>query len=271
MSKTQHKLYISDALEELLNIPDNTIQLIVTSPPYWNARDYGHQKQMGFNDKYEDYIIKMGEILKECIKILLPDGKIALNIGNVYSNDNKEKRMYTVNLILDLWKILNSLNDLNFMGTIYWKKTTSRKGAVLFGSYPYPSNFMISTALEAIHVFRKKGTRKVSKEIKEKSRLTKVEFRHFREPIWELNGVSNNMHPAVFPAELPRRLIKMYSFYNDVILDPFCGTGTTNVEALKLDRNSIGIDIRGDYIQRAATNLKKANKSASIKVFSHGG
>lgn len=271
MRKTEHKLYVGDAKQELLNIADNSIQLIVTSPPYWDVRNYEHPKQIGFNDKYKEYLIKMEKIFKVCIRALSSDGKIALNIGNIYNYENGEKRVYTVNLILDLWKILNDCKELRFMGTIYWKKTTSRNGAVLFGSYPYPSNFMISTALEAIHVFRKTGKRKIPKEIKEKSRISKAEFREFREPIWYLNGVSKKVHPAVFPNELPHRLIKMYSFCGDTILDPFCGIGTTNVEALKLERNSIGIDVREDYIKIAVSNLKRIKKTTSISVFNYGG
>jgi len=267
MNKTEHKLYINDASQELLNIPNNTIQLIITSPPYWNVRNYNHLKQIGFNDTYEKYLAKMKKILKECVRVLLPDGKIALNIGNIYNYESNERRVYTANLMLDLWNILDNCGEIRFMGTIYWRKTTSRNGAVLFGSYPFPSNFMISTALEAIHIFRKKGKRKVSKEIKKKSWISKSEFRKFREPIWCLNGVSNKKHPAVFPNELPHRLIKIYSFYGDIVFDPFCGIGTTNVEALKLGRNSIGIDIREDFIYIANSNLKKIDKDASIMIY----
>ncbi len=264
---TRHSLYIGCADEELVKIKDDTIQLIVTSPPYWNARDYGHSKQIGFKNKYEEYLLKMESIFKECVRVLLPDGKIALNIGNIYNYENNEKRVYTVNLIFDLLKIMSNYKELRFMGTIYWKKTTSRNGAVLFGSYPYPSNFMISTALEAIHIFRKIGKRKISKEIKEKSIISKEEFREFREPIWHLNGMSKKDHPAVFPNELVYRLIRMYSFYGDTVLDPFCGLGTTNLEVLKLNRNSIGIDIKKEYIDKAILSLRKTEKPSSILIF----
>jgi site-specific DNA-methyltransferase (adenine-specific) len=269
MSKTEHKLYAGNAKQELLNIDNSTIQLIVTSPPYWNARNYGHPQQIGFNDTYEKYLRIMKQIFEGCVRVLLPDGKIALNIGNIYNRGGTEKRTHAVNLVLDLWKIFDEFKELRYMGTIYWKKTTSRNGAVLFGSYPYPSNFMISTSLEAIHVFRKIGKRKIPKEIKEKSHISKVEFRKFREPIWYLNGVSKKTHPAVFPNELPHRLIKMYSFYGDNVLDPFCGIGTTNVEALKLGRNSIGIDIREDYIATAVSSLKRTKIPAPISVVNH--
>lgn len=261
---TNHIFYIGSADEELTEISRNSIQLIVTSPPYWNARSYRHSKQIGFNDTYEDYLKRLKKIFKECARILLPDGKIALNIGNIYKFEDKEQRTYTVNLILDLWKILSSYKKLRFMGTIYWKKTTSRNGAVLFGSYPYPTNFMISTALEAIHIFRKIGKRKVPKVIKEKSIISKEEFKKFREPIWYLNGVSRRDHPAIFPNELVYRLIKMYSFYGDTVVDPFCGIGTTNIESLKLNRNSIGIDIKTSYIKKAISMLKKTNIKSKI-------
>lgn len=264
---TRHNLNVGCADEELAKIKDDTIQLIVTSPPYWNARNYGHTKQIGFKDRYEEYLLKMEKILMECVRILLPDGKIALNIGNIYNNDSREKRVYTVNLVLDMWRILSSFTELKFMGTIYWKKTTSRNGAVLFGSYPYPSNFMISTALEAIHVFRKMGRRKVSKEIKERSKISKEEFKKTREPIWYLNGVSKKEHPAVFPNELVHRLIKMYSFYSDIVLDPFCGIGTVNVEALKLSRHSVGIDVKKEYIKKAVMRLRELKKPVLIMVY----
>jgi len=264
---TRHELYVGTADKEIVKIKYNTVQLVVTSPPYWNARDYGHPKQIGFNDKYEEYLLKIEKIIKECVRKLLPDGKIALNIGNIYNNDSREKRAYTINFILDMWKILRGCEELKFMGTIYWKKTTSRNGAVLFGSYPYPSNFMISTAMEAIHVFRKIGERKVSKEIKEMSKISKEEFKSIREPIWYLNGVSRKEHPAVFPNELAYRLIKVYSFYNDIVLDPFCGIGTVNIEALKLNRNSIGIDIKKKYIDKAVMYLRELKKPASIIVY----
>ena len=265
-TKTEHKFFVGDTRKILSLLDDETIQLIVTSPPYWRARNYKHPRQLGYNDSYSTYIQKMKNILNECVRTLLPDGKIAFNIGNIYNFDPTDKRHYTVNIIHDLWQLLLGVKNLRFMGTIYWKKTTSRNGAVLFGSYPHPSNFMISTALEAIHIFRKIGKRKVPKEIKEMSKITKEEFRELREPIWFLNGVSTKDHPAVFPNELPRRLIKMYSFYGDLVLDPFCGIGTTNIEALKLNRNSIGIDVKYSYIRIALKKLREVEGDAKITI-----
>lgn len=243
----QHKIYFGDACEVLKTVPKNTFQLMVTSPPYWNVRDYGHSRQIGYKDTLEKYLERLDEVWREVVRTLLPDGKIALNIGNIYYSQEKEKRRTTANLSHLTWKQLDDYKELRFMGTIYWRKTTSRNGAVLFGSYPYPTNFMISSAVEPIHIFRKVGDRKVPKEIKEKSKISLKEFREFRDAIWDINGVTDK-HCAAYPYELPKRLIKMFTYFGDTVLDPFVGSGTTIKAAKDLNRNSVGIDINPDFL-----------------------
>lgn len=208
--------------------------------------------------------MKIWEII---VKNLLPDGKIAINIGNIYYSEPDEKRRTTANLALLLWNQLNTFEDLKFMGTIYWQKTTSRNGAVLFGSYPYPSNFLISNAVEAIHIFRKKGKRKVSKEIKEASKITKEEFREYRNAIWNINGVSSEFHPAPYPPELAYRLIKMYSFIGDTVLDPFLGIGTTTLEAIKLKRNSVGVEINRMFLNAFDNKVKSLDMGEKHNIY----
>jgi len=245
---TKHKIIFGNSVDILKKFPKETFQLMITSPPYWNVRDYGHPEQIGYNDSLKDYLSKLNKIWKEVVRTLLPNGKIALNIGNVYYTEKGEDRRTTANLSYLLWKQFNSFKNLRFMGTIYWVKTTSRSGAVLFGSYPYPTNFMISSAVEPIHIFRKIGERKVPEEIKEKSKVTPEEFREFRDALWNINGVSDK-HSAAFPVELPKRLIKMFSFVGDTILDPFVGSGTTTKAAKELNRNSVGIDIQPGFLK----------------------
>ncbi|MCD6595203.1 site-specific DNA-methyltransferase [bacterium] len=245
----ENKIYIGDSYKILKKLPDNFFQLMVTSPPYWNVRNYEHKNQIGYYDTLDEYLAKLKKIWREVARTLLPDGKIALDIANIYYNEPDEKRKTTANLSMLLWQQLNEIKSLHFMGTIYWQKTTSRNGSVLFGSYPYPTNFMISNAVEPLHIFRKKGSRKVSKEIKEKSKVTLEEFRQFRNAIWnDINGVEDK-HCAAFPVKLPSRLIKMFSYWDDWVLDPFLGSGSTMKAAMELNRNCVGIELNPDFLE----------------------
>jgi len=249
MKLTTHKIYIGDAENVLKTLPDSFFQLMVTSPPYWNVRDYGHKDQIGLNDTLEQYLDRLNRVWKEVVRVLLPDGKIALNIGNIYYSEPDEKRRTTANLSLLTWQQLNNFKELRFMGTIYWQKTTSRDGSVLFGSYPYPTNFMISNAVEPIHIFRKIGKRNVPEKIKERSKVSLGEFKKFRDAIWNnINGIEDE-HCAAYPLELPARLIKMFSYIEDWILDPFLGSGTTIKAAKDLGRNSTGIELNSKYLK----------------------
>src|SRR3989344_1859327 len=269
MEKTNHKIIFGDSSKVLKIFPNNIFQLMVTSPPYWNVRDYGHEKQIGLKDTLQEYLNRLNGVWKEVIRTLMPDGKVALNIGNIYYSEPDETRRTTANLSYLLWKQLDDFKELRFMGTIYWRKTTSRSGAVLFGSYPYPSNFMISSAVEPIHVFRKIGKREVSQDIKEKSKVTLEEFRQFRDAIWDINGV-NDKHAAAYPIELPTRFIKMFTFVEDLVLDPFVGSGSTTKAALDLGRNSVGIDINSDFIkiiqEKVGMKQSKLNKEIKFEV-----
>ena len=269
MEKTNHKIVFGDSSKVLKTFPDKTFQLMVTSPPYWNVRDYGHEKQIGLKDTLQEYLDRLNEVWKEVVRTLMPDGKITLNIGNIYYSEPDENRRTTANLSYLLWKQLNDFKELRYMGTIYWRKTTSRSGAVLFGSYPYPSNFMISSAVEPIHVFRKVGKREVPQDIKEKSKVTLKEFREFRDAIWDINGV-NDKHAAAYPVDLPARFIKMFTFVGDLVLDPFVGSGSTTKAALDLGRNSVGIDINPEFIkiigEKVGMKQSKLNKETKFEV-----
>jgi DNA modification methylase len=267
---TSHKVYFGDAGSVLRDyVADESVQLMVTSPPYWNVRNYGHPGQIGFGDTLKDYLDKLDGVWHEVARSLLPDGKLAVNIGNIYYSEPDETRRTTANLTMLVWDRLSRLPGMRFMGTIYWQKTTSREGAVLFGSYPYPANFMISNAIEPIFVFRKVGKRLVSPEIKEKSKISLAEFRSFRDAIWPINGAAADKHTAAFPLEIPRRLIMMYSFVGDTVLDPFLGSGTTTKAAQELNRNSIGIEINPDFfgLMQEKIGFKETNLAKSKSVF----
>lgn len=265
-----HKIYFGDAVTVIRDyIASESIQLTVTSPPYWNVRDYGHPGQIGFYDTLQDYLKRLDRVWKEVVRVLLPDGKLAVNIGNIYYSEPDESRRTTANLSYLVWEHLNTFPVLRFMGTIYWQKTTSRDGAVLFGSYPYPANFMISNAVEPIFIFRKTGKRTVSRELKESSKVTLEDFRSFRDAIWQINGAAADKHTAAFPVELPRRLIKMYSFVGDTVLDPFLGSGTTSKAALELGRNSTGIEVNPEFFElmKEKIGLQQSKSNGSSPRF----
>ena len=117
--KTIHKIIFGDSAKVLKTFLDNTFQLMVTSPPYWNVRDYGHPDQIGLNDTLQEYLNKLNDVWKEVIRTLMPDGKIALNIGNIYYSEPDENRRTTANLSYLLWKQLDNFKELRYMGTIY--------------------------------------------------------------------------------------------------------------------------------------------------------
>ena len=148
--KSIHKIIFGESEKVLRTFDEDTFQLMVTSPPYWNVRDYEVDSQIGFGEDLDSYLERLNGVWGEVVRTLLPDGKIAVNIGNIYYNFEKEKRKTTANLAYLIWKQLDEYQELRFMGTVYWQKTTSRNGAVLFGSYPYPTNFMISSRSKPI-------------------------------------------------------------------------------------------------------------------------
>jgi site-specific DNA-methyltransferase (adenine-specific) len=265
--KTNHQLIVGNTKKVIKTIRPESIQLIVTSPPYWNVRDYEFEDQIGLNDSYEEYLNRMYWVFDNCVKTLLPGGRIAVVVGNVFSRRDDEKRTYTSDISIKMYNVLDSNDDLLYVGTIYWVKPCMRSGKVLYGSYPYPPTIMIPQATnETIHVFRKKGERKVDKEIKELSKISKEDFHLMNNSMWAISGRSNKIHKAVFPYEIARRLILMYSFYGDIVLDPFAGSGTTNIEALRNNRNSIGIDGNVEYLKSAYNELKSQNLDCNVEL-----
>lgn len=156
----------------------------------------------------------------------------------------------------------------DFMGSIIWQKKTTMNttgGATIMGSFPYPQNGMIEIDYEHILIFKKPGeSQKVDRRIKEKSELTKEEWKEYFSGHWHFGGARQIDHEAMFPEELPKRLIKMFSFYNDIVLDPFLGSGTTVKVALELKRNAIGYEINENFVNI----IKKKLGLGSPKLFS---
>ena len=248
--KTMHKIVIGDS-RQMIGVPDNSVQLIITSPPYWQLKDYGVNNQIGYNDSYEGYINNLNLVWDECYRVLDNGCRLCVNIGDQFARSVYYGRYKVIPIRTEIIKFCEAIG-FDYMGAIIWqKKTTSNTtgGASLMGSYPTPRNGILSIDYEFILIFKKLGTpKRPSKEIKELSKMTKEEWKTYFSGHWSFGGVKQNGHIAVFPEELPKRLIKMFAFVGDTVLDPFLGSATTSLAAKNLGRNSIGYEINADFL-----------------------
>ncbi len=231
-------------------VPDESVHLMITSPPYWQLKDYGNGKQIGFNDTYEEYINNLNLVWNECNRVLHKGCRMCINIGDQFARSVYYGRYKVIPIRTEIIKFCESAG-FDYMGAIIWQKVTTCNttgGATVMGSFPYPRNGIIKLDYEFILIFKKYGgSPKVNKEIKELSKMTQVEWNQYFTGHWNFSGEKQDKHLAMFPEELPKRLIKMFSFAGDTVLDPFLGSGTTSLAAKNLERNSIGYEINENY------------------------
>jgi len=245
------KIIIGDS-RKMLEINDESVDLIITSPPYWHIKDYGVPGQIGYGQDLHQYLKDIYYVWMECFRVLRKGGRFCLNIGDQFARSVIYGRYKIIPIhaefILQCEKI-----GFDFMGSIIWQKKTTMNttgGANVMGSFPYPPNGMIEIDYEFILIFKKPGqSKKVPKDIKEASILTKEEWKQYFSGHWYFKGARQIEHEAMFPDELPKRLIKMFSFVGDTVLDPFLGSGTTIKVALELNRNGIGYEINKDFLK----------------------
>jgi DNA modification methylase len=245
------KIIIGDS-RKMIEIKDETIDLIITSPPYWHIKDYGKIGQIGYGQTLHEYLKDLYMVWKECFRVLKPGRRLCVNIGDQFARSVIYGRYKIIPLHAEVISQCEKIG-FDYMGAIIWQKKTTMNttgGAIVMGSYPYPPNGMIEIDYEFILIFKKPGTiEEVPKEMKEISKLTKQEWKECFAGHWRFGGEKQINHEAMFPEELPKRLIKMYSFVGDTVLDPFVGSGTTVKVALELKRKAIGYEINEDFLE----------------------
>jgi len=252
---SDHKYILGDS-RKMKELQDESVNLVVTSPPYWNLKDYeGGSEEIGQgNSSYEEYLQGLYDVFRECVRVLTPDGKIAINIMPLFLTGKATKfnRRVTKTVLSDLERFFEELGNMFFLSLYIWDKRKIARFSS-WGSYPYPPNLLSTYPYEWIIVFSKEGKRKpVDKAIKEASQLTHEEWTDWVcNSIWEMQPASAKRegHPAPFPDELPKRIIKIHTFVGDTVLDPFAGSGTTSKVAKELGRNSIAYDINDEYLE----------------------
>lgn len=255
--RTLHKIIIGDSrcMDE---IHDESIHLVVTSPPYWQLKDYGNGNQIGFYDTYEEYINNLNLVWNECYRVLHKGCRLCINIGDQFARSVYYGRYKVIPIRTEIIKFCETIG-FDYMGAIIWQKVTTCNttgGATIMGSFPYPRSGILKLDYEFILILKKCGNPpKVSQEVKKQSKLTQEEWNQYFAGHWNFPGEKQDKHLAMFPEELPTRLIKMFSFVGDTVLDPFLGSGTTSLAARNLDRNSIGYEINGDFLPAIKSKL----------------
>jgi site-specific DNA-methyltransferase (adenine-specific) len=245
-----HTVYLADA-RRMPELGDESIHLVVTSPPYWCIKDYGSAGQIGRHQGYEEYLADLRRVLVECLRVLHRGCRAAVNIGDQYLRA-KEHGRYRIQPIPAHLTGIGLELGFDFMGSIIWRKISTTHpsgGCTLMGSIYYPRDGHITYEHEYILLFRKPGRPPaVSAEAKERSRLTLEQRSTWFRGVWDdIAPVRRGEHEAMFPVELPRRLIRMYSCWGETVLDPFLGSGTTCEAAAATGRSSVGYEINPEF------------------------
>ena len=268
--QTTHRLIQGDA-RHLDFISDESIHLVVTSPPYWILKRYNENpNQLGHVEDYEQFLKDLSQVWKHAYRVLVPGGRLVCVVGDVCLSRRKYGRHLVVPLHADICVSCRKIGFDN-LNPIIWHKISNASYEVSNGSRflgkPYEPNAIIKNDIEFILMQRKPGGyRSPTPEQRELSRIGKGDFQKWFQQFWTISGASTRKHPAPFPLELANRLVRMFSFSGDTVLDPFVGTGTTMIAALRANRNSIGLDIDAEYCRMAAKQLRAEASSMFSKA-----
>jgi site-specific DNA-methyltransferase (adenine-specific) len=247
---TTHTIHLADS-RSMPELADSSVHLVVTSPPYWQLKDYGAANQIGFDDDYRAYINNLNLVWEECARVLNPGCRLVVNIGDQFARAAHYGRYKVIPIREEIVGFCEKQLALDYMGAIIWQKVTTCNtsgGASIMGSFPYPRNGIIKIDYEFILTFKKPGIAPgpPSPEAKEAARMTTEEWNQYFYGHWNFTGERQVEHIAPFPVELPHRLIRMFTFPGETVLDPFLGSGTTALAARRLGRDSVGYEINPD-------------------------
>ncbi|MGQ0613743.1 MAG: DNA-methyltransferase [Planctomycetaceae bacterium] len=268
---TKHTLFGADA-RDLSFIPDASVHLVVTSPPYWTLKEYRRSHgQLGYVEDYEEFLDQLDRVWTHCLRVLVPGGRLVCVVGDVcLSRRNNGGRHTVVPLHASIQEHCRRIGFDN-LATIIWSKianaTYEAEGSAGFLGKPYEPNAVIKNDIEFILMQRKPGGyRSPSVPTRVLSVISTENYQRWFQQIWcGITGASTRNHPAPFPADLAERLIRMFSFVGDTVLDPFLGTGSTSVAAARCGRNSTGVEVDPHYFALARKRLGQE----AANLFSH--
>lgn len=262
--KTKHTLYLGDS-RDMHILPSGSASLAITSPPYWTIKKYRPvEGQLGVIEDYDLFVKELGRVWSEVHRLLTPGGRLIVIVGDVLLSRRIHGRHEVIPLHADIQKQCTSIGFENLAPIIWYKiGNVSREvpgGGGMLGK-PYQPNAIVKNDIEYILMFRKEGYRQPSRVKMKLSTIPKSKFGSWFVQVWQLPGTQAKDHPAPFPLALVERLVRMYSFVDDIVLDPFVGTGTTMLAAGRWGRNSIGIDIDRKFIEIAWAQLRRKLKT----------
>ncbi len=267
---TTHQLHLGDA-RELDWIADDSVHLVVTSPPYWTLKRYEDDPgQLGHVADYETFHDELDKVWRHCYRALVPGGRLVCVVGDVcIARRRNQGRHMVMPLHADISVRCRRLG-FDYLTPILWHKIANisyeiENGSSFLGK-PYEPNAIIKNDVEYLLMLRKPGGyRKPTEEQRRRSKLSKVEHAKWFRAMWhDVSGTSTRDHPAPFSVELAYRLIRMFSFVEDTVLDPFAGTASTMVGAIRAERNSIGVELSPRYVRMARKRLEQEMAQAPM-------
>jgi len=258
---TRHVLNQGDA-RDLSWIPDNSVHLVVTSPPYWTLKKYNdHPHQLGDVADYEAFHDELDKVWRHCYRVLVPGGRLVVVVGDVCLARRRNKGRHLVMPLHADISVRCRKIGFDYLTPIYWHKIANASYEVENGSSflgkPFEPNAILKNDTEYILMLRKHGGyRKPTENQRRKSKMTKDEYNTWFKSIWTgVTGASTKEHPAPYPVEVAYRLVRMFSFVEDTVVDPFLGTGSTTLAAIQTGRNSIGNEIDPHYFELAKRRI----------------